>query len=183
MRSRTARRRRERDPAGQGQRADTGPQPACPAEHPLFPAYRRTPAARLLGHGRGPPVQDPPLHEHRGRRAALPLFAPPINPRALVAAAAAGLDLGGVLSDIDAPAPPYRFRTIIRQSGTVRPGPRARRGLLAALEKSDAEELARIRCGDAGKRCRRPIDDVRAAGRSTTRRSGRSTCSPRPSSA
>ena len=34
----------------------------------LHPAERQ--AAGLLGHGRRPAVQDPPLHEHRGRRAA-----------------------------------------------------------------------------------------------------------------
>ena len=33
----------------------------------LHPAQRQ--AARLLGHGRRPAVQDPPLHEHRGRGA------------------------------------------------------------------------------------------------------------------
>ena len=33
----------------------------------LHPAQRQ--AARLLGHGRRPALQDPPLHEHRGRRA------------------------------------------------------------------------------------------------------------------
>ncbi|HEU4706051.1 MAG TPA: neuraminidase-like domain-containing protein [Solirubrobacterales bacterium] len=78
----------------------------------------------------------------------LSLFAPPIDPGALVAASAAGLDLASALSDSEAALPPYRFRTMIRhaielcgqvqQLGTM---------LLGALEKSDAEALARIRSG------------------------------------
>ena len=46
----------------------------------------------------------------------LPLFAPPISPGLLIAATAAGLDLGSVLSDSGAALPPYRFRTMIRQA-------------------------------------------------------------------
>ena len=39
----------------------------CQPTFYFAPAERE--AARLLGHGRRSPVQDPPLHEHRGRRA------------------------------------------------------------------------------------------------------------------
>ncbi|HEY2714688.1 MAG TPA: neuraminidase-like domain-containing protein [Solirubrobacterales bacterium] len=78
----------------------------------------------------------------------LSLFAPPIDPGALVAAAAAGIDLSSVLSDSEASLPPYRFRVLIAHAielcGQVQ---QLGSSLLAALEKSDAEELARIRAG------------------------------------
>ena len=45
----------------------------------LRPAQRQ--AARLLGHGRRPAVQDPPLHEHRGRRAPARAVRPADRPR------------------------------------------------------------------------------------------------------
>jgi peptidoglycan hydrolase-like protein with peptidoglycan-binding domain len=92
----------------------------------------------------------------------LPLFAPPISPGLLIAAAAAGLDLSSVLSDSDAAIPPYRFRTMIRQAIELCEVVRGLGAeLLAALEKSDAEALARIRSG-AEKQVQAAIADVRA---------------------
>jgi hypothetical protein len=78
----------------------------------------------------------------------LPLFEPPIDPALLVKATAMGLDLGSVLNDVNAPLPPYRFQTLLRQAfelcGEVKSLGAA---LLAALEKGDAEELAALRAG------------------------------------
>ncbi|HEU5381439.1 MAG TPA: hypothetical protein VFV38_38945 [Ktedonobacteraceae bacterium] len=80
----------------------------------------------------------------------LPLFASPISPGLLIAAAAAGLDLGSVLSDTNAALPPYRFTTMIRQTLEMCEQVRVLGSeLLQALEKSDVENLARIRSGSA----------------------------------
>src|SRR4051794_20566671 len=49
----------------------------------------------------------------------LPLFEPPIDPGLLVRAAALGVDLSSVLSDLDAPVPYYRFSYGFR---LIRPG-------------------------------------------------------------
>lgn len=91
----------------------------------------------------------------------LSLFAPPISPALLIAAQAAGLDLASVLSDSNAVLPPYRFRTMLRHAIELC---EIVRGLglelLAALEKSDAEQLARIRSG-AEKDVQTAIADVR----------------------
>ena len=59
-------------------------------------------AARLLGHRRRPAVQDPPLHEHRGRRAAARRCSTRRSiPGMLVKAAAAGIDLGSIVSGLE----------------------------------------------------------------------------------
>jgi hypothetical protein len=80
----------------------------------------------------------------------LPLFAPPISPGLLIAAAAAGLDLGSVLSESNAAVPPYRFVVMIRHALDMCEQVRALGGaLLQALEKSDAENLACIHSGSA----------------------------------
>jgi Tc toxin complex TcA C-terminal TcB-binding domain/Neuraminidase-like domain/Putative peptidoglycan binding domain/Salmonella virulence plasmid 28.1kDa A protein len=76
----------------------------------------------------------------------LALFAPPIDPGLLVKAAAAGLDLGSVLSDTSSALPPYRFRVMVREALQLAENVRALGGeLLSALEKRDAEKLALIR--------------------------------------
>jgi Tc toxin complex TcA C-terminal TcB-binding domain/Neuraminidase-like domain/Putative peptidoglycan binding domain len=76
----------------------------------------------------------------------LALFAPPLSPGSLVAAAAAGLDLDSVLTDLGAAVPPYRFRLILRHALELCDQVRGHGAeLLAALEKRDAEALARIR--------------------------------------
>jgi hypothetical protein len=78
----------------------------------------------------------------------LPLFAPPIDPGALVRAVAAGLDLSAVLAGLGAPLPHYRFR-VLSQKATELTGQIAGLGaaLLAALEKRDAEALSRLHAG------------------------------------
>ncbi|TRX60188.1 hypothetical protein FNH22_09070 [Fulvivirga sp. M361] len=78
----------------------------------------------------------------------LSLFAPPIDPALLVRAAAAGVDLGTALQDLNAPLPLYRFDYMLQRAydfcnevkslGT---------SLLSSLEKKDAEELSLLRAG------------------------------------
>ncbi len=76
----------------------------------------------------------------------LPLFEPPIDPALLVQAAAAGLDLGSVLSDMNAPLPRYRFTFMIQRALELCSEVKALgSALLAALEKKDAEALALLR--------------------------------------
>ena len=76
----------------------------------------------------------------------LSLFAPPINPALLVKAAAAGLDIGSVLAEVNAPLPHYRFQ-VLSQKATELCSELKSLGaaLLAALEKRDAEKLGLLR--------------------------------------
>ncbi len=78
----------------------------------------------------------------------LPLFDPPLNPGLLIQAAAAGVDLGAVLSDAGAPMSPYKF-TILAQKSSELCGEVKTLGvqLLTALEHRDAEALSRLRSG------------------------------------
>jgi hypothetical protein len=76
----------------------------------------------------------------------LPLFEPPIDPALLVKAAAAGVDIGSVLSLTDVAPGHYRFQTLMAKAlefcGEVRAlGDK----LLSTLEKRDAEALALLR--------------------------------------
>lgn len=76
----------------------------------------------------------------------LPLYEPPIDPALLVRAAAAGLDIGSVLSDLNAPLPLYRFTFMVQRALELCNEVKALGGaLLAALEKKDAEALALLR--------------------------------------
>jgi peptidoglycan hydrolase-like protein with peptidoglycan-binding domain len=76
----------------------------------------------------------------------LALFAPPIDPGLLVKAAAAGVDIGGVLGDLNAPPPYYRFQTLAQKAGElIADVKNLGAALLGTLEKKDAEELALLR--------------------------------------
>ncbi|MBL1098335.1 neuraminidase-like domain-containing protein [Streptomyces coffeae] len=76
----------------------------------------------------------------------LPLFEPPIDPSLLVKAAAAGLDIGAVLSDISTPMPPYRFSVMLQRAQEVCTAVTTLgAAMLAALEKRDTEALAALR--------------------------------------
>ena len=76
----------------------------------------------------------------------LPLFEPPINPMLLVQAAAAGIDISSVLSDLYAPLPCYRFQFTLQKAMEFCADVRSLGGeLLSALEKQDAEALAILR--------------------------------------
>ncbi|HET9454498.1 MAG TPA: neuraminidase-like domain-containing protein [Gemmatimonadaceae bacterium] len=78
----------------------------------------------------------------------LPLFDPPIDPAALVKAAAAGVDIGSALSDLSAPLPLYRFSFMIQRAQEVCAEVKALgSAMLAALERRDAESLSLLRSG------------------------------------
>src|SRR3989442_3775306 len=76
----------------------------------------------------------------------LPLFEPPLDPALLVKAAAAGIDLGTVLSDMAAPMSQYRCRVLIQKALEFTQEVRALGDkMLSVLEKNDAEALALLR--------------------------------------
>ena len=134
----------------------------CPAVDAVLPHPAEHTAARVLGHGRGPAYKIRHCMNIQGVVQQLPLFAPPINPGLLVAAAAAGLDLSSVLSDTAAAVPPYRFRTMIRHAlelcDQVRePRRRAARGAREAAMPSTSRAIR-----SSGEiKLQTAIDDVR----------------------
>lgn len=76
----------------------------------------------------------------------LSLFAPPIDPGALVRAAAAGLDISSVIAGLNAPLPYYRFTTLAQKASDLAGEVRTLgNSLLQALEKKDGEAMARLR--------------------------------------
>jgi hypothetical protein len=78
----------------------------------------------------------------------LAIYEPPIDPALLVRAAAAGIDIGTVLSDLNAPVPAYRFTVMVQKAVELCQDVKALGAeLLAALEKKDAEKLALLRSG------------------------------------
>ena len=81
-----------------------------------------------------------------GVESILALFSPPIDPGALVRAAAAGLDISAFLAGLSAPLPAYRFQ-VMSQKATELAQQVSGLGaaLLQALEKRDAEKLSRLR--------------------------------------
>lgn len=82
----------------------------------------------------------------QGQIQLMPLFDPPIDPGMLVAAAASGLDLGSVVSGLNQPAGPIRCLFLIQKAGELASEVRALgASLLSAIEKGEAEHLARLR--------------------------------------
>jgi hypothetical protein len=76
----------------------------------------------------------------------LPLFEPPIDPALLVQAAAQGVDLASVLSDLSAPLPYYRFSYMLQKALEICSECRSLgAALLSALEKKDAEYVGLLR--------------------------------------
>ena len=76
----------------------------------------------------------------------LALFEPPIDPALLVRAAAAGIDIGSALSDVNAALPHYRFSVMSQKASELCADLKGLgSALLSALEKRDAEELALLR--------------------------------------
>ncbi|QDG52118.1 hypothetical protein FIV42_15610 [Persicimonas caeni] len=74
------------------------------------------------------------------------LFAPPIDPAMLVAARAAGLSLQDALDAVAGELPAYRFRYLVAKARQYVGGVQSfGAALMQAIEKRDAEELARIR--------------------------------------
>jgi hypothetical protein len=79
----------------------------------------------------------------RGITRSLGLFDAPIDPGLLIRARAAGVDIGSVLSDLQAALPNYRFTALYSQALDFVNAVRAYGALLlSALEKSDAAQLA-----------------------------------------
>ena len=78
----------------------------------------------------------------------LALFAPPIDPGALIGALAGGGTLDGALAELNAPLPLYRFQVMLQKANELCNDLKALGGaLLSALEKTDGEEMARLRQG------------------------------------
>jgi hypothetical protein len=100
----------------------------------------------------------------------LALFEPPIDPALLVRAVAAGLDISSALSEVFAPPTPYRFNMVLQQAEEFCAEVKALGAtLLSALEKRDAEDLARLRStqeldllGLVGDFKRRQLDEAEA---------------------
>jgi hypothetical protein len=78
----------------------------------------------------------------------LPLFDPPLDPGMLVKAAAAGIDIGSIVSGLNQPIGPVRSPLLIQKSLEIAAEVRSLGGaLLSAIEKGDAEQLALLRQG------------------------------------
>ena len=76
----------------------------------------------------------------------LPLFEPPIDPALLAKAAAAGLDVGAVVSGLNQPLPLVRFGYLVGKAAEICQEVKSLGSqLLSAIEKEDAEELAALR--------------------------------------
>ena len=76
----------------------------------------------------------------------LALFAPPIDPAALIQATSQGLSLGSILADLSSPPPIHRFSFLIQKANEFCADVKGLgAALLSVLEKKDAEELSRLR--------------------------------------
>jgi len=76
----------------------------------------------------------------------LALFDPPIDPGMLVKAAAAGIDIGSIVSGLNQPVGPVRSPFLIQKALELCSEVRSLGGmLLSALEKGDAEHLTLVR--------------------------------------
>lgn len=76
----------------------------------------------------------------------LPLFQPPIDPALLARAAAAGLDVGAIVSGLNQPLPLVRFQLLMQKATEICQEVKSLGGgLLAAMEKGDNEALAILR--------------------------------------
>ncbi|GLV54299.1 hypothetical protein KDH_11470 [Dictyobacter sp. S3.2.2.5] len=76
----------------------------------------------------------------------LPLFQPPIDPALLARAAAAGLDVGAIVSGLNQPLPLVRFNLLFQKATEVCQEVKSLgSSLLSAIEKGDNEALAILR--------------------------------------
>lgn len=76
----------------------------------------------------------------------LPLFEPPIDPALLARAAAAGLDVGAVVSGANQPLPLVRFQFLVQKAAEISQEVKSLgSNLLSVIEKEDNEKLAILR--------------------------------------
>jgi len=76
----------------------------------------------------------------------LPLFAPPIDPALLARAAAAGLDVGAVVSGLNQPLPLIRFQLLVQKASEICQEVKSLgSNLLSAMEKHDGEAMSVLR--------------------------------------
>lgn len=76
----------------------------------------------------------------------LPLFEPPIDPALLARAAAAGLDIGAIVSGLSQPLPLVRFQLLVQKAAEICQEVKSLgNSLLSAMEKEDNEALAILR--------------------------------------
>ena len=76
----------------------------------------------------------------------LPLFEPPIDPALLARAAAAGLDVGAIVSGLNQPLPLVRFQLLVQKAAEIAQEVKSLgSNLLAAIEKEDGEAMALLR--------------------------------------
>jgi hypothetical protein len=76
----------------------------------------------------------------------LPVFEPPIDPAMLAKAAAAGLEVGAILSGVNQPLPLVRFQLLAQKAAEICQEVKALgNNLLSAIEKEDNEALAILR--------------------------------------
>ncbi len=112
----------------------------CVPPNPQLLAYWDTVADRLFKIRNSENIQ--------GVFQQLPLFDPPLDPGMLVKAAAAGIDIGSIVSGLNQPIGPLRAPTLIQKAMEIAGEVRSLgNSLLAALEKGDAEHLALLRQG------------------------------------
>jgi Tc toxin complex TcA C-terminal TcB-binding domain len=110
----------------------------CVPQNPNLLAYWDTVADRLFKIRNSENIQ--------GVVQQLPLFDSPLDPGMLVQAAAAGIDVGSIVSGLNQPAGPLRSLPLIGKALEIAAEVRALgRELLATLEKGDAEQLALLR--------------------------------------
>jgi len=112
----------------------------CVPPNPQLLAYWDTVADRLFKIRNGENIQ--------GVFQQLPLFDPPLDPGMLVKAAAAGIDIGSIVSGLNQPIGPVRSPLLIQKALEIAAEVRSLgTALLSALEKGDAEQLALLRQG------------------------------------
>jgi hypothetical protein len=76
----------------------------------------------------------------------LPLFEPPIDPALLARAAAAGLDVGAIVSGANQPLPLVRFQLLLQKASEICQEVKSLgNNLVSAIEKEDNEALAILR--------------------------------------
>ena len=125
------RRREQLAPAGAGRRR-------CVAAQRAPRALARQHADRLFKIRNGLNIE--------GVARPLALYEPPIDPGLLARAAASGVDVGAALSEVDAALPPYRFMRSLQAALDLCQEVRGLgAAILSALERRDAEDIARVR--------------------------------------